>query len=331
MNHTSAAPVAAAFSWRTTLGDMRKGLWLPATVVLALGIFFSLETESFATLRNFTAISGEAASLLIACLGTTFVVLMGSIDLSVGAIVLLSGAISVTTMNALGLGNSILLIAGVVGGLLGLINGCIYVFGGIPSFVTTLGTLSIFSGISLNILQGQAVEYTNSAFGNVAIGHLIPHFPNIALWALIAWFITVVVGQRTRFGRYMYLIGGGETVARTAGVPVRRYKIYAFVLSGITAGLAAILLVARLGAAGPTLGTDLLLDTLAAVVVGGTSLAGGVGGPHRTLIGVLIIALLDNGLNLMGVSEYTQMIVKGVVVIGAVLVSREGGHGYVVK
>jgi ribose transport system permease protein len=329
MSQSNTAPRAIA--WSATFADMRKGLWLPSFVVIALAVFFAVETDSFATLRNITALSGEAASLLVACLGTSFVVLMGSIDLSVGAIVLLSGAVSVTIMNAFGLGNSILPIAVVIGGVLGLVNGAIYVFGGIPSFVVTLGSLSIFTGLGLNLLQGRAVEYTNYNFGNVAIGRLIPHFPNIALWAIGAWIVTVFVGQRTRFGRYMYLIGGGETVARTAGVPVKRFKIYAFGLSGAMAGLAAILLVARLGAAGPSLGTDLLLNTLAAVVVGGTSLAGGVGGPHRTLIGVLIIAMLDNGLNLMGVSEYTQMIVKGAVVIGAVLVSREGGRGYVIK
>ena len=135
----------------------------------------------------------------------------------------------------------------------------------------------------------------------------------------------------TRFGRYMYIIGGGEAVATTEGIPVRRYKIYAFMLSGMMAGLAGALAVARLGTAGPTLGQDLLLNTLAAIVVGGTSLSGGVGGVHRTLIGVLIIALLDNGLNLMGVNQYTQMMVKGAVVIAAVLVGQDRGKSTVMK
>jgi ribose transport system permease protein len=129
----------------------------------------------------------------------------------------------------------------------------------------------------------------------------------------------------------MYIIGGGETVARTSGIPVGRYKVCAFALSGLLAGVGAILAVARLGAAGPSLGSDLLLNNLAAIVVGGTSLAGGTGGPHRTLIGVLIIAILDNGLNLMGVSQYTQMMIKGVVVIVAVLISQDRLRSAVVK
>jgi ribose transport system permease protein len=141
----------------------------------------------------------------------------------------------------------------------------------------------------------------------------------------------VLVGARTRFGRYMYIIGGGEAVARTAGMPVRRYQIYAFVLSGTMAGLAGALATARLGAAGPTLGQDLLLNSLAAIVVGGTSLSGGVGGVHRTLIGVLIIALLDNGLNLMGVNQYTQMMIKGLVVVIAVFVSQGRSRQLVIK
>jgi ribose transport system permease protein len=313
------------------LSAFRKGLWLPGFVVLALIVFFSVETPSFATVRNATALSGQAASLLIACLGSTFVVMMGSIDLSVGAIVILTGALGVKLMNAYGLGLSILPIATLIGGALGLFNGLVYVRGRIQSFVVTLGALSIFTGIALNLLDGRAVEFTNYDFGDVAIAQTVPHVPNIALWAIGAWLVVVFVSQRTRFGRYMYLIGGGETVARTAGVPVDRFKVYAFGLSGLTAGLSAILLVARLGSASPSLGSDLLLDTMAAIVVGGTSLAGGVGGPQRTLIGVLIIAILDDGLNLMGVSEYTQMIVKGAVVIAAVLVSRESSAQSVVK
>lgn len=311
--------------------SVEKSLWFPIGVVLFLFVFFSLATDSFATIRNFTAISGQAATLLIVCLGATFVVLMGSIDLSIGAIVLLVGAGSVQILNAFGIGYWVLPLAALLGGLLGSVNGVIYAYGRIPSFIVTLGTLSVFSGIALTLLDGRAIQFNTPGFEQIAIGQFIPRLPNIALWSLIAWALVVVVAVRTRFGRYMYLIGGGEQVATTSGLPVRRYKIYAFAISGVLAGLGSILAVARLGAAGPSLGSDLLLNSLAAIVVGGTSLAGGVGGPHRTLIGVLIIAILDNGLNLMGVSQYLQMIIKGLVVIAAVLVSRSATQEAVVK
>ena len=308
-----------------------SGIWLPIAVVLSLIVFFSFASEAFLSWRNLTAISGQASTLLLACLGATFVILMGSIDLSVGAMVLLVGAITVTAINAWSLGISAVLVGVVVGGLLGMTNGLIFAMGVIPSFVVTLGSLSVFTGLAWELLQGRALRFDSIPFEDLAIGQLIPSLPNIALWALTAWAVMTFVCFKTRFGRYMYIIGGGEAVAKTSGIPVKRYKVYAFALSGCTAGLAGALAVARLGAAGPTLGTDLLLNTLAAIVVGGTSLSGGVGGVHRTLIGVLIIALLDNGLNLMGVNQYSQMVIKGLVVIGAVLIGQDRSKTRVMK
>ena len=313
------------------LQALRSGVWLPVGVVVALGAVFALATPSFLTLRNASGILGQASTLLLACLGASFVVLMGSIDLSVGAMVLLAGAVTVTALNAGGIGVLALPLAVVFGTGLGLANGLVFAFGRIPSFVATLGTLSFFTGAGWQLLQGRALRFDSVAFENLAIGHLVPTVPNIALFALIVWAAMAFVGFRTRFGRYMYIIGGGEAVARTAGMPVRRYQIYAFALSGAMAGLAGALAAARLGAAGPTLGQDLLLNSLAAIVVGGTSLSGGVGGVHRTLIGVLIIALLDNGLNLMGVNQYTQMMIKGAVVVAAVLISQTRTRHFVIK
>jgi ribose/xylose/arabinose/galactoside ABC-type transport system permease subunit len=256
---------------------------------------------------------------------------MGSIDLSVGAIVLLVGAITVNAINALGLGVEALAVGILIGALLGTVNGVIFAYGKIPSFVVTLGSLSIFTGAAWELLQGRAIRYDSADFENLAIGQLIPFVQNIGLFAIGAWLVMVFVCFKTRFGRYMFIIGGGEAVARTTGIPVRRYKVMAFALSGMMAGLAGALAVARLGTAGPTLGQDLLLNSLAAIVVGGTSLSGGVGGVHRTLIGVLIIALLDNGLNLMGVNQYSQMMVKGAVVIAAVLVGQDRSKSVVMK
>lgn len=308
-----------------------NGIWLPIAVVIGLVVVFSIASDAFFSLRNMTGILGQASTLLLACLGASFVVLMGSIDLSVGAIVLLVGAVTVKALNAFGMGVDALLISLMAGGLLGCANGVLYAWGRIPSFVVTLGTLSVFTGAAWELLQGRALRFSSTEFETLAIGQLIPHVPNIALFAIGAWALASLVGQMTRFGRYMYIIGGGEAVARNVGIPIIRYKIYAFVVSGLLAGLAGALAVARLGAAGPTLGQDLLLNTLAAIVVGGTSLSGGVGGVHRTLIGVAIIALLDNGLNLMGVNQYTQMVIKGAVVITAVLISQERRGTIVIK
>jgi len=313
---------STAFPWRD---------WLPALVVVALVVFFSLSSDAFMSLRNFTAIAGQASTLLVACLGATFVVLMGSIDLSVGAVALLAAAVSVLALNEFPLGAGAVLVGITLGGGLGLVNGLVFAFGRIPSFVVTLGSMSVFSGIALRLLDGRAISFDSPAFEALAIGQLIPRLPNLALIALVTWAILAWVGLRTRFGRYIYSIGAGEPVARIAGIAITRYKIYACIVSGALAGLAGALAAARLNAAGPTLGSDLLLNTLGAIVIGGTSLSGGVGGVHRTLIGVLIIALLDNGLNLLAVDQYSQLVIKGVVIVGAVLVSRRPFQGELTK
>lgn len=307
------------------------GSFLPIAVVLILIVAFSVSSDAFLSFRNLTAVASQGSILLLASTGATFVILMGSIDLSVGAIVLLVGAVVVIVINGFDLGFSALVVGTILGIILGFANGAMFAFGLIPSFVVTLGSLSVFTGLALELLQGRALQYNSPAFDTLAIGELIPHFPNVALIATLLWVVMVGVGLKTRFGRYMYVIGGGEAVARTSGVPVLRYKIYAFMVSGALAGIAGTLAVARVGAAGPTLGTDLLLNSLATVVVGGTSLSGGVGGVHRTILGVLIITILDDGLNLLGVNQYAQMVIKGLVVITAVLVSQDRTKVIIVK
>jgi ribose transport system permease protein len=311
-----------------------RGTWLPGAVFLALVVFFSFASPAFFTWRNFSATTGEAATLLIASLGATFVILMGSIDLSVGAIVLLVATVTVALLKLFpdaDLGLLVLPFGALLGGLLGAFNGSITVLGKIPSFVVTLGTLSVFGGISLSILAGATIMFDLPIFDVLSLRQSIPHLPNIALFAVVLWLIFIFVGMRTRFGRFVLLIGGGELVARTSGIPVDRYKIYAFTVSGVTAGLAGIFAMSRLGAVGPSLGGDLLLNTLAAIIVGGTSLAGGIGGVQRTLIGVAIITVLNNGLNLMGMDPYWQLVIKGLVVIVAVLISQDRSRGLIVK
>lgn len=316
------------------LGLIDRGTWLPVGVFVALIVIFSLSSPAFFTWRNFAATSGEAATLLIASLGATFVILMGSIDLSVGAVVLLVGTTTVAGLKLFpntDLGWLVLPFGAVLGGLLGAFNGTISVVGKVPSFVVTLGSLSVFTGTALSILAGATIMFDLPIFDVLSLRQSIPHLPNIALWAILLWLIFIFVGARTRFGRFVLLIGGGEQVARTAGIPVDRYKIYAFTVSGMTAGLAGIFAMSRLGAVGPSLGSDLLLNSLGAIVVGGTSLAGGSGGVQRTLIGVAIITVLSNGLNLLGVGPYWQLVIKGFVVIGAVLVSQDRVRGLIVK
>ncbi len=305
---------------------------LPLAALLALVVFFSVRAEAFLSAANLTLISGQAGILLLASLGATLVIVAGSVDLSVGSIALLTGAVIASLINS-GFGNPIvvLLIAIVVGAVIGLINGVVFAYGRVPSFIATLGTLSLFAGIGLTVLQGSTINFTNEAVRNLAIGQFIPNIQNAALIALLTLAVVWFLARRTRFGLYVYAIGGNERVVELAGVRTARLKVLILVLSGITAGLAGLLLTAQLGAAGPTLGSTILLDSIAAIVIGGTALSGGVGGVGRTVLGVLILTVLSNGLNQIGAADYTQTIIKGLVIIVAAIFTMASQRKLIVK
>ena len=305
---------------------------LPLVALLALFAYFSVRADAFLSAANLTLISGQAGILLLASLGATLVIVAGSVDLSVGSIALLTGAVLASSINA-GVGNPILvlLIAIGVGAAIGLLNGVVFAYGRVPSFIATLGTLSLFAGIGLTLLQGSTINFTDQGIRDLAIGQLIPNVQNAALIAIVAFLVVWFFARRTRFGLYVYAVGGNERVVELAGVSTRRVKVVILVVSGITAGLAGLLLTAQLGAAGPTTGSTILLDSVAAIVIGGTALSGGVGGVGRTVLGVLILTVLSNGLNQIGAADYTQTIIKGLVIIVAAVFTMASQRKLIVK
>ncbi|WP_319445202.1 MULTISPECIES: ABC transporter permease [unclassified Mycobacterium] len=325
-SHT-ATPRAAVLKRVNVVRDI-----LPLAALLALIVYFSVRAEAFLSAANLTLISGQAGILLLASLGATLVIIAGSVDLSVGSIALLTGAVLASLINA-GIGNPILvsLIAIVVGAAIGLLNGVVFAYGRVPSFIATLGTLSLFAGIGLTILQGSTINFTDQGIRDLAIGQLIPNIQNAALIAVVAFLVVWFFARRTRFGLYVYAVGGNERVVELAGVSTRRVKVLILVVSGITAGLAGLLLTAQLGAAGPTTGSTILLDSVAAIVIGGTALSGGVGGVGRTVLGVLILTVLSNGLNQIGAADYTQTIIKGLVIIVAAVFTMASQRKLIVK
>jgi ribose transport system permease protein len=301
---------------------------LPVAALLALVVYFSVRAEAFLSAANLTLISGQAGILLLASLGATLVIIAGSVDLSVGSIALLTGAVLASLINA-GIGSPVvvLLIAVAVGAAIGLLNGVVFAYGRVPSFIATLGTLSLFAGIGLTILQGSTINFADQGIRDLAIGQLIPNVQNAALIAIVAFLVVWFFAKRTRFGLYVYAVGGNERVVELAGVNTRRVKVLILIVSGITAGLAGLLLTAQLGAAGPTI----LLDSVAAIVIGGTALSGGVGGVGRTVLGVLILTVLSNGLNQIGAADYTQTIIKGLVIIVAAVFTMASQRKLIVK
>ena len=290
---------------------------LPIIAIVVLIAYFSMVNPLFLSSSNALNIGRQSSVLLTVSLAETVVILIGSIDLSIGSLVTLSGIVSAAAVDTLGVFGAALSGVG-VGALVGLVNGGLVTMLRVPSFLVTLGTLSILSGVSNQVSLGQSILFTDQRLPDLVNGSMVLGIPNVIWFALIATAILTVVAFRTKLGRYLYALGGGEVVASHAGVPVTFYKVLAFVLCGAICGLAGVMLTGQVGAGTPTAGSGLLLNAVAAVVMGGTALSGGIGGPHRTFLGVLVIAILTNGMDVTEVNSFTQDIVKGVVIILAV-------------
>jgi len=301
--------------------QQRLSTFLPVFSLIILVIIFGIGNPSFFSMPNFYNVLRQSSVLLVASLGGTFIILMGSIDLSVASIIAMSGIVASMVLD-MGLGVPGAICGGILAGCLaGMLNGAIFSYGKIPSFLVTLGTMSAIEGFSLKLTGGRTISIFDKSYRWLSSGSLIGDLPNVALFALIIYGICIFIAMRTRFGRYIYMIGGGEKVAQMSGVAIYRFKLYAFALAGSLSGFAGVLLAARIGARSARMADGILLDAIAAVVMGGTSLTGGIGGPHRTILGVLIIGILSNGLNMLSVDPYTQTIIKGTVVILAVFLT----------
>jgi ribose/xylose/arabinose/galactoside ABC-type transport system permease subunit len=319
---------STAASTKLTGGDSFAGNLLrsaptlgPVIALVVLIIIFSALNSHFFSLGNATNVLQQATVLTVLALGETFVITMGSIDLSIGSTVSMVGMLAALLIRDYG--QWTVLVAPLAGAAIGAINGWLAAYARLPSFLTTLGMLFAVNGMTLYLSQGTAISVEPDLQIQSVFNGLLFGVPTIALWALAAWVISVFAARRTRFGRYVYAIGGGETVARLCGVPVARFKLYAFIVCGLLAGFAAILLMLRVSGSDPTMGTPLLLPAIAAVVMGGTPLTGGVGGPHRTLLGVLVITILQNGMNLADVNPFLQDVVLGAGVIIAVAINMD--------
>jgi ribose transport system permease protein len=255
----------------------------------------------------------------------TFVLLTAGIDLSVGSIVAASGSIMVSALVALGIPLWLGVLVGLsLGALLGLFNGVVISRGGLPPFIVTLAMLSMARGLAYVFTDGRPTRFDDPAFSFIGNGYLgpvpVPVFITI-LWFALCW----VLLNRTRFGRHVYAIGGNLEAARFAGIKIPRVTTIVYVISGFAAGLSGVILAARMSSGQPIAGEGFELDAIAAIVLGGTSLAGGRGRLSGTLIGARIIGILNNGLNLLQVSFYYQLIVKGLVIIAAVYIDTVSG------
>lgn len=301
----------------------------PWLALIAMIIVFTALNGRFFTIGNAINILQQAAVLIVLSVGGTFIILMGSIDLAVGSMVSLAGMSAAMLIRDHG--EWAVILVPFITMLVSAIAGVLFAYARLPSFLTTLGMLYAINGMTLYVTQGAAINLpTDLVIGSIFNGSLLG-VPTVALWAIGIALAAIFVARRTRFGRFIYAIGGGETVAKLCGVPVARYKLYAFLVSGFLSGVAGIFLMLRIGGSDPTMGDPMLLPAIAAVVMGGTPLTGGVGGPHRTILGVLIITILQNGMNLANVNPFLQNVVLGAGVIAAVAVNMDRKRLFFVK
>lgn len=256
---------------------------------------------------------------LLVAAGETFPILMGSIDLSIGTM-LSSSSIVAAYLFPYG-GPWMIVVAIAMGLISGIVNGSLIVALRLPSFIVTLAMMFAYRGIATSLTSGYNINIRSRTFSWISTGEIIPGVPNILLWGIIVFVIFVIISTRTKIGRYIYAIGGNESAVKRMGINVDKYRIIAFAFSGLLNGIACVLLSSYLGMAPARLGDKYLFNGLTAVIVGGTSIFGGIGGLMRTLIGVLLIGVFDNGMNLIGVDSRGQDIAKGILLIAAISVT----------
>ena len=299
----------------------------PLIALIVLFIISSFASPYFLKIRNLTNILRQVSYTGIIALGMTFVIISAGIDLSVGSMTALAGGIVVMTLNYFGGGYFAIFMAIIVGILVGAVlgaaNGFVITKWNVAPFIVTLGTMSIYRSLTLYISGASEFRSTSKIFPQLGMGYFLK-LP-IPVWIFIG--LTVfysIVLNHTKYGRYICAVGSNQKVARYSAIKVKLIKFFAYVIVGINVGITSVLLSSRLNSISSSgAGTGYELDAIAAVIIGGTAMSGGNGSMVGTLIGAIILGIVNNMLNMMGVSPYLQGTVKGLVIIGAVLIQRK--------
>ncbi len=296
----------------------------PLIGLIVLFVVIAVMNDRFVSPSNLSNLLRQVSINALISFGMTFVILTGGIDLSVGSILALSSAL-LASMISSGMNPEVaILFSALIGLGLGIINGVIIAYGKVAPFIATLATMTIYRGATLVYTNGNPISGLSDEAFFIGLGQGdVSGLPIPAIIMMVAFFILYFVLTKTPLGRQTYAVGGNEKVSYIAGIKIDRVKIVAYAITGLLCALAGAVLTSRLNSAQPTAGTGYELDAIAAVVLGGTSLAGGKGRITGTLIGALIIGTLNNGLNILNVSSFYQQVVKGIVILLAVLMDRK--------
>jgi ribose transport system permease protein len=292
----------------------------------------AVRQSDFLKPSNLVNIANQIAVIAIVAIGMTMVVIAGGIDLSVGSLIALSAVVATRLIRDFGgavdaspIAMCVCSLAGIVAtGAFGALTGTVITKAHVPPFIASLSAMLVASGLAFILADGQSIHQIPERF--VALGRdaNFLHIPHAVLLVASLYLVSHIVMTRRRFGRYLYAVGGNTEAARLAGVPVSQVTLRAYALSGLLSGLGGVLMASQLKSGSPTYGSMYELYVIAAVVVGGTSLRGGEGSIVGTLVGTLTIAVIQNGMNLLNVESYTQKVILGLVILGAVLVDSRG-------
>lgn len=313
--------------FRRWAGD-NMSLIISVVVMVILIIGFQLVNPYFLQYQGIVSLVYAMSYFLIAACGLTFVIMMGSFDFSVVSVLKFSALICVTYIEQIGMW--VVPVALLVSLLIGFINGIIFTKLKVPSFLVTLGISIVIDGVALYMSQGFLLMMNDEVFRSLSIT-FIGGLPSIFYWAIAVLIICTLITMITPFGRRILAIGGNPVAAAHSGINVSRTRVAVFMLCSFLAGLAGILYMAQWGGGSVAIGADMTLPLFASVVAGGTALSGGVGGPHRTILGVIIITWAQTGLMMMGFGQDIQVIVFGVIAITMSIVTTDRKRIKIIK
>lgn len=298
----------------------KYGIFIALIVVC---VIISLLTPKFLTIGNTIVVLRQISINSILAIGVTFVILTGGIDLSLGSVVAVSGVIAASLAHPGEFPLIVPILIGMAAGVaVGLINGLIVTKGNVAPFITTLGMMTLCRGLALVLSKGMPVSNLSKEFAVIGGGQVIG-VPITVIVLLIIFIVSYIALTKTKFGRYVYATGGNAEAARASGINTGTIKILVYVICSGLAGISGVIQASRITTGQPNIGVGYELDAIAAVVIGGVSLVGGIGSIAGTIVGALIIGVISNGLDLLNVYSYYQQIIKGIIIIGAVLLDSK--------
>ena len=301
-------------------------------VLLIISVALSFASPVFLTPDNLLSVLRQVSNNMFLALGMTLVIILGGIDLSVGTCVAMCGTLTAGLMVNQGIPMAAAILFGLsLGTAAGFLNGLIIATFKVPAFIVTMAMMNVAKGIAYIYSGGRSIRISNTAFTDIGTGKLFGFLPLPVVYMIALIIIFIVILNKTKFGTYIFAIGGNRESARLSGVPIKKVEIAVFTISGFLAAFAGIVLSARMYSGQPGVGEGYELDAIAACVLGGISMTGGVGAISGTIFGALVIGIISNGLNLIGLSSFWQLVVKGLIIVLAVIIDTQKGKDSIIK